>query len=133
MLTPATVELNPQYNVNGVPRPLAILHFLQHVDEICVVENGYVPELAIVVNGQMIGLVDPYDEWEMASAYDRGSTIERIRELSPLVIFKYQWRRGGNYPTGTVSAGLPCFEELVPPSDLLTRPRPIDVTARMRG
>jgi hypothetical protein len=133
MLTPATVELNPQYNVNGVPRPLAALRFLKHVDEICVVENGAVPELGIVVNGRMIGLVDPYDEWEMTSAFDQGSTIERIRKLKPLVIFKYQWRRNCNYPIGTVSAGLPCFQELVCPGDLLTRPRPIDVTARMRG
>src|SRR6185503_21111967 len=135
MLTP-TVEINPQYPVNGVHRPLAALRYLKHVEEIRVVENGSIPELGIVVNGRMIGLVDPYDEWEMTSAFDRGSTIERIRELKPLVILKYQWRRGGEYPSGTVSAGLPCFEELHelhPPGDLLTRPRPIDVTARMRG
>src|SRR5437763_4617143 len=130
---PVMVELNPQYKVNGVSRPLETLRFLKNVDEVCVVENGSLPELGIVVNDRMIGFVDPYDEWEMTSAFDRCSTIERIRELKPLVIFKYQWRRGGNYPNGTISAGLPCLKELFPPDDLLTRPRPIDVSARMRG
>jgi hypothetical protein len=129
----ATVEINPQYPVNGVHRPLAVLRYLKHVDEIRVVENEAIPELGIVVDGRMTGLVDPYDEWELTSAFDRCSTVERIRELKPLVILKYQWRRGCDYPSGTVSAGLPCYEEVPPPADLLTRPRPIDVTARMRG
>ena len=101
-----TVQLNPQYRVNGVSRPLETLRFLKNVAEVCVVENGSLPELGIVVNDRMIGLVDPYDEWEMTSAFDQWSTIERIEELKPLVIFKYQWRRGGNYPHGTISAGL---------------------------
>jgi hypothetical protein len=133
MSMPVMVELNPQYKVNGVSRPLETLRFLKHVDEVCVVENGSLPELGIVVNERMIGLVDPYDEWDLTSAFDRWSTIERIKELQPSVIFKYQWRRGEHYPNGTISAGLPCLKDLVPPDDLLTRHRPIDVSARMRG
>lgn len=129
------VELNPWYTVNKDRRRLEILPYLRHVSEICVVENEGIPALCIVVNGRMLGMVDPYDEWEMASPSDPGNMAERIRELKPSVIFKYQFRRGIDYPPGTTSAGYPCFRrfrQVACPADLLTRARPIDITARMR-
>lgn len=132
MASKVRVELNPWYNVNKVPRRLEILPYLRHVNEICVVENEGIPALSIVVNGKVLGLVDPYDECETASRYDEGSTIQRIRELKPSLIFKYQWHRGIDYPPGTISAGYPCFRPVPCPANLLTRPRPIDITARMR-
>jgi hypothetical protein len=46
--------------------------------------------------------------------------------LNPSLILKYQ------YPKGTISAGYPCIKDLDCPADLLTRKRPIAVTARMR-
>lgn len=126
------VELNPWYKVNQIPRPLEILSWLRQVNEICVVENEDIPPLFIVVNGRVLGLVDPFDESGMASPCDEGSTIQRIEDLKPALIFKYQWRRGVNYPPGTISAGYPCFSELACPADLLTRDRPTAITARMR-
>ena len=128
MTSKVRVELNPQYKVNGTPRPFEFLSWLRHVNEICVVENGDIPPLAIVVNGRVLGLIDPFDDCGMASP----SAMQRIQDLKPRLIFKYQWRRGVPYPPGTISAGYPCASELACPADLLTRPRPTEITARMR-
>src|SRR5688500_4772691 len=126
------VELNPWYKVNQVPRQLEILSWLSHVNEICVVENGDIPPLSIVINGRVLGLVDPFDDYGMESPSDEGSTIQRVRDLKPAIIFKYQWRRGVDYPPGTISAGYPCGRDLDCPPDLLTRTRSTVITARMR-
>jgi hypothetical protein len=126
------VELNPAYKVNHVSRPLEILPWLQHVNEISVVPNGDLPPLSIVVNNRVIAVVDPFDEFDLNSPCDEGSTIQRVKDLQPSLIFKYQWRRGVDYPPGTISAGYPCVQDVVRPSDLLTRSRSIAVTARMR-
>jgi hypothetical protein len=126
------VELNPDYKVNGGLRPLEILSWLQQVDEISVATNSKVPPLSIVVNNRVVAVVDPFDEPELNSPSDEGSTLERIRELQPLLVFKYQWRRGVEYPRGTISAGYPCLQDVECPPDLLTRRRPIAITARMR-
>lgn len=132
MTSKVKVELNPWYLVNLVPRRLEILPFLDHVNEISVVENMAVPPLCIVVNGRVLGLVDPFDDSGTASPCDFGSTLQRIREFGPSLIFKYQWRQGVDYPPGTISAGYPCSRQVTSPKDLLNRPRPIDITARMR-
>jgi hypothetical protein len=126
------VELNPAYKVNGGLRPLEILPWLQQVAEISVVANSNVPPLSIVVNNRVVAVIDPFDEPEMNSPSDEGSTLERVRELQPLLVFKYQWRRGVEYPPGTISAGYPCLKDVECPPDLLTRRRPIAITARMR-
>ena len=55
-----------------------------------------------------------------------------IRALKPRVVFKYQCRRGADYPLGTVSAGYPCLRQVERPQNLLSRARTIDVSARMR-
>jgi hypothetical protein len=126
------VELNPWYRVNDELRALHFLSYLKHVKEISVVENEDISPLAIVVNGQVLGVIDPYDGWETSSIRRRGYMVPTIRSLKPRVVFKYQCRRGADYPRGTVSAGYPCLREIVGPQDLLTRARPINVTARMR-
>lgn len=132
MSSKTRVEINPWYKINRIPRPLEILPYLRHVDEICVIEDESLPELCIIVNGRVLGLVDPYDEWELNSPSDEISIAQRIREFKPTIIFKYQWHRGIDYPPGTISAGYPCVREANRPDNLLTRARPIDVMARMR-
>lgn len=132
MFSKVQVELNPTYKVNQFSRPLEILPWLQQVDDISVVANDNVPPLAIVVNNRVVAVVDPFDEPELNSSHDEGSTLQRIRDLQPLLIFKYQWRRGVAYPPGTISAGYPCVNDVACPPDLLTRPRSIAITARMR-
>ena len=127
------LEINPSYKCSGGSRPLEIVRWLRHVDEISVVENSEVPPLAIVVNKRVVAVVDPFDDAELKSRWDdEGSTLQRIRDLKPSIIFKYQWRRGVEYPPGTISAGYPCAEDISQPADLLTRKRSIVVTARMR-
>lgn len=126
------VELNPTYKVNGISRPLEILPWLKQVDEISVVANSHVPPLSIVVNNRVLAVVDPFDGPEMNSPCDEDSTLQRVRDLRPSLIFKYQWRRGVDYPKGTVSAGYPCVKDVACPTDLLTRSRSIAITARMR-
>lgn len=128
------VELNPTYKCSGGSRPLEILPWLREVKEIAVVENSNIPQLSIVVNNRVTAVVDPFDDAGMNSRWDdEGSTTQRIRDLQPLLIFKYQWQRGVDYPKGTISAGYPCFRNVERPPDLLTRRRPIAITARMRG
>ena len=126
------VEVNPEYKVNGAARPLEILPWLREVKEIAVVASTEVPPLSIVVNKQVVAVVDPFDEPGMNSPCDEGSTLQRVKDLRPSLIFKYQWRRGVAYPKGTISAGYPCFRNVERPEDLLTRHRPIALTARMR-
>ena len=50
------------------------------------------PPLAIVVNKRVVAVVDPFDEPIMNSPCDEGSTLQRVRDLQPSLIFKYQWR-----------------------------------------
>lgn len=127
------VELNPTYRCSHGSRPLEILPWLREVKEISVVENNDIPQLSIVLNKRVVAVVDPFDEPGMNSAFDdEGSTIQRVKDLQPSLIFKYQWRRGVDYPKGTISSGYPCFRNIERPPDLLTRPRPIAITARMR-
>ena len=127
------VEVNPMYRCSGGSRPLEILPWLREVKEISVVENSDIPQLSIVLNKRVVAIVDPFDEPGMNSAFDDGgSTLQRVKDLQPSLIFKYQLRRGMDYPKGTISAGYPCFTNADPPADLLTRQRPIAVTARMR-
>ena len=126
------VELNPTYKVDGVSRPLEILPWLREVDEISVVANSDLPPLSISINNRVVAVVDPFDEPGMNSPWDESSTLERVRELQPVIIFKYQWRRGVEYPPGTISAGYPCLKDVDRPPDLLTRSRPIAIAARMR-
>jgi hypothetical protein len=126
------VELNPWYMVNDDTRELHFLSYLKHVKEINVVENEDVEPLSIVVNGHVLAVIDPYDSWEGCSISRCGRMVPTIRALEPRVVFKYQCRRGADYPRGTVSAGYPCLREIDVPENLLTRARPIDVTARMR-
>ena len=127
------VEVNPKYTVNGASRPLEIVPWLCEVNEISVVQSDEVPPLAIVVNKRVIAVVDPFDEPGMNSPCDEGSTLQRVKDWQPLLIFKYQWRRGVDYPKGTISAGYPCFRNVDRPKDLLTRRRSIAITARMRA
>lgn len=127
------VELKPTYKCSHGSRPLEILPWLREVKEISVVESEDIPQLSIALNKRVVAVVDPFDEPGMNSAFDdEGSTLQRVRDLQPSLIFKYQWRRGVDYPKGTISAGYPCFRNVERPPDLLTRPRPIAVTARMR-
>jgi hypothetical protein len=126
------LEINPTYRCNGGERPLEILPWLREVSEISVVENTEIPPLSIVVNKRVVAVVDPFDEPSLESRWDEGSTRQRISELQPPIVFKYQWRRGVEYPRGTISAGYPCARDLPCPDDLLTRKRHIAVTARMR-
>lgn len=127
------VEVNPNYKCSGGTRPLEILPWLREVKEITLVENGDLPQLSIVVHKRVVALVDPFDEAGMESRFDdAGSTLQRVAALQPSVIFKYQFRRGVDYPEGTISAGYPCFRNVACPSDLLTRRRPIKIMARMR-
>ena len=76
---PVKVELNPWYRVNGDKRRLHFLSYLKHVNEITVVENEAVRPLAIVVNGQVLGVIDPYDGWETSSISQRGRMVPIIR------------------------------------------------------
>jgi hypothetical protein len=126
------IELNGWYPVNQERRRFEFLEYLGQVKDICVVENENIASLCIVVNGRVLGLVDPYDGWETGSPGDEGAIVQRIRELNPALIFKYQLRRGIHYPTGTISAGYPCARQVLCPTNLLTRPRRIDIMARMR-
>jgi len=126
------VELNPWYRVGKEMRRLELMSYLRHVNEICVVESGSVPAFCILINGRVLGLVDPSDGWASASINQGGHMVEYINEMKPLVIFKYQWRRGSDYPPGTISAGYPCLKEIPCPANVLSRDRPIAVTARMR-
>jgi len=126
------LEVNPIYKCSGGTRPLEIVPWLRHVNEISVVENREIPPLSIVVNKRVVAVVDPFDDPELESRWDEGSTRQRIRDFQPSIVFKYQWRRGINYPTGTISAGYPCAADLSTPADLLTRKRSIAVIARMR-
>jgi len=126
------IELNGWYPVNQERRRFEFLEYLGQVKDICVVENENIASLCIVVNGRVLGLVDPYDRWETGSPGDEGAIVQRIRELNPALIFKYQLRRGIHYPTGTISAGYPCARQVLCPTNLLTRPRRIDIMARMR-
>ena len=132
MASKVRVELNPWYKVGKEMRRLELMSYLAHVNEICVVENDGIPWFSITVNGRVLGLVDPSDGWESASPSHEGYMVPHIRDLKPSVVFKYQWRRGSDYPPGTISAGYPCLRQVACPSDLLTRPRPIAITARMR-
>ncbi|HEV8428024.1 MAG TPA: hypothetical protein VGQ41_09015 [Pyrinomonadaceae bacterium] len=127
------LEVNPTYRCSGGTRPLEILPWLREVNEISVIDNSEIPALSIVVNKRVVAVVDPFDDVELDSRWDEGgSTRQRIQELRPLIVFKYQWHRGVEYPPGTVSAGYPCARDLPCPDDLLTRKRHIAVTARMR-
>ena len=126
------VEVNPTYKLNSTCRQLEILPWLREVEEISVVENNDVPPLSIVVNKRVVAVVDPFDDPGMNSRWDEGTTLQRVKDLKPSLIFKYQWRRGVSYPKGTISAGYPCFTNVERPPDLLTRQRPIAITARMR-
>jgi hypothetical protein len=128
------LEINPTYKCSGGVRPLEIVPWLRQVSEISVVTNSEIPSLAIVVNKRVIAVVDPFDEANLESRWDdEGSTWQRINDLQPSIVFKYQWRRGVAYPRGTISAGYPCAADLSRPADLLTRKRPIAVIARMRA
>src|SRR5687767_8011174 len=98
------VELNPTYKVNRSSRQFEILSWLKEVDEISVVANSKIPPLSIVVNNRVVAVVDPFDEPGLNSPCDEGSTIQRIRDLKPSLILKYQWQRGMDYPPGTISA-----------------------------
>lgn len=126
------VQLNPVYKVNGNSRALEILPWLEQVNEIAVVADNALPPLSIAVNDRIVAVVDPFDEPQLTSACDEGSTIQRVKDLQPLLIFKYQWQRGMDYPPGTINAGYPCVKNVTGPPDLLTRKRTITVTARMR-
>lgn len=126
------VELYPTYRVNEFTRSFEIIPWLREVDAISVVTSDDAPPLSVVVNNRVVAVVDPFDEPGLSSRNDHGSTLQRIREFKPALVLKYQWRRGIEYPPGTISAGYPCVNEVARPSDLLTRPRPIKVTARMR-
>lgn len=128
------LEVNPTYRVSGNLRSLEIVRWLREVDEISVVENSKIPPLALVVNKRVVAVVDPFDDPDLDSRWDdEGSTRQRIDELQPSIVFKYQWRRGVDYPNGTISAGYPCLQDVAQPVDLLTRRRHIAVIARMRG
>ena len=131
-MTKVQVELNPTYNVNEFTRTLEVFLWLREVEEISVVANSDLPPLTVVVNNRVVAVVDPFDEPGLTSRNDRGSTLQRIRDFKPSLIFKYQWRRGVEYPAGTISAGYPCVNNVACPPDLLTRPRPITIMARMR-
>lgn len=127
------LEVNPTYCNSGGSRALEILPWLREVSEITVVDNPHVPPLSIVLNKRVVAVVDPFDDPDLNSRWDdEGSTQQRIKDLQPAIVFKYQWRRGVDYPSGTISAGYPCAEVLPCPTDLLTRKRHIAVTARMR-
>ncbi len=126
------VELNPTYKVNQFSHQLAIFSWLREVDEISVVANSEIPPLSIMVNNRVVAVVDPFDEPGLNSPSDESSTLQRIRDLKPSLILKYQWRRGVDYPPGTISAGYPPAKDIACPPDLLTRRRPIAITARMR-
>ena len=117
--------------VNKDRREVPTLRYLRHVKEIRVIENDSLLPLCIEVNGQILGLIDPWDDYESPSLSNRPYLFRCIKTLKPPVIFKYQFRRGTPYFPGTISAGYPCFKPLARPGDLLTRPRPIDITARM--
>lgn len=106
------LELNPTYKVNEFSRPLEIVPWLREVSEISVLENSDLPPLSIVVNNRVVAVVDPFDEAELSSRCDESSTLQRIRDLKPSLIFKYQWRRGVEYPQGTISAGYPCLNDV---------------------
>ena len=128
------LEINPTYRCSGGTRLLEILPWLREVSEISVVENSDIPPLSIVINKRVVAVVDPFDDADLDSRWDdEGSTRQRVEVLQPLIVFKYQWRRGVEYPRGTISAGYPCASDLPCPDDLLTRKRHIAVTARMRG
>jgi len=128
------LEVNPTYRVSGNSRSLEIVRWLREVDEISIVENSEIPPLALFVNRRAVAVVDPFDDADLNSRWDdEGSTRQRIDELQPSIVFKYQWRRGVDYPSGTISAGYPCLDDVAQPADLLTRRRHIAVIARMRG
>ena len=127
------LEVNPTYRVSGGFRSLEIVRWLRKVDEIKVIENSEIPQLAIFVNKRVVAVVDPFDDADLNSRWDdEGSTRQRIDALKPALVLKYQWRRGVDYPPGTISAGYPCYKNVARPADLLTRRRHIAVTARMR-
>ena len=104
------LEVNPTYRVSGNLRSLEIVRWLRKVDEISIVENPEIPPLALVVNKRVVAVVDPFDDADLNSRWDdEGSTQQRIDELRPSIVFKYQWRRGVDYPSNTISAGYPCL------------------------
>ena len=112
-----------------------ILEALGEVPEIDAVEDSRVPPQCIAV-GEVLALIDDEDAWDNLSAPRNGTFVDWITEIKPGIIFKHQYRRGADYPPGTVSAGYPSPRLAIyrpdSPLDLLTRERPIDVTARMR-
>lgn len=131
-----TIAIYPSYPVNKGRREVPTLRYLRHVEEVTVVESHDVPLLCISVNGRILGVVDPWDSWKKPSRFRRYQSSAHLARLikkhKPPVIFKYQFRQGTTYFPGTVAAGYPCRFPYTRPDDLLTRPRPIDVTARMR-
>jgi hypothetical protein len=106
---------------------------LQHVPGLKVVEASDIPPQCIAIGDQVIAFIDDLDAWESVAPSRRGELVAWVSEFRPRIIFKYQFRRGVEYLPGTVSAGFVCAtHDIARPADLATRPRPIDVSARMR-
>lgn len=128
------VKMNPT-RWGGEPARLMeiILESLSNVPEIDVINSQEVPPQCIAIANEVIGLIDDLDAWDSLSPSRNGELVEWAREVNPRVIFKHQFRSGVDYLPGTISAGFTCNTySVISPNDLLTRSRPIDVSARMR-
>jgi hypothetical protein len=94
-----------------------------------------IPPQCIVVNGRLVGVVDDEDAWQAPK--DRGDVelAALVKSLRPKIVFKHQFWTRSNYAPGTVSAGYFAHSDAYrepSPNGLDIRPRPIDITARMR-
>jgi hypothetical protein len=127
------VFVNPNRTEGGRSRSLAhVLNALRRVPGLEVSECSSIPPQCVAVGDEVVAFVDDLDAWDSASPDDFGESVEAIRQVSPRLIFKYQYRSGIDYLPGTVSAGYFCaFDVEDRPGDLLHRPRPVDVSARM--
>lgn len=109
---------------------------LGRVPAIEVAEDDSLPAQCVSVDGEIVALIDDEDAWDLGHESYAGGLRAWIEKVAPPLIFKLQYRRGGDYPPGTLSAGYPsphpAFYALDSPADLSTRQRSIEVSARMR-
>jgi hypothetical protein len=112
-----------------------IYRALQQVPEIKVTCASDIPPQCISIGGKVLAVVDDFDAWDSLMPERGGEFLEWVHSLRPAIIFKLQYRRGADYPAGTVSAGYLCHPlsyDVTMPPDLGSRARSVDVTARMR-
>jgi hypothetical protein len=111
-----------------------IYRALRQVPEIKVTCASDIPPQCISIGGKVLA-VDDFDAWNSLMPQQGGAFLEWVHSLRPAIIFKLQFRRGADYPAGTVSAGYLCHPlsyAVTMPSHLESRARSVDVTARMR-